>query len=310
MLDIIGAIAPVFALIVLGQVLWRTMLPGSEFWSTSDRLTYWVLFPALLFNKISTAELGAQFIGPYALVLVGGFAAAVAFALMIARLSGLPGPVASSVLQGSARHNTFIALAVAERLYAAKGLAIAALASSILIPITNVVVVVAMVMLHPSRKDGRLVATILGDLARNPLIIGVLAGVLVNLAGLARTPLLHEATDLLGRAALPIVLLSIGASIRFGEMSAATRPILMAMAGKLVVFPLVVLALVRLTGLTGTPASIALIFGSVATASSAYALARQMGGDAPLMAAIVTLQTLVSFLTMPLTLIAAAALLS
>lgn len=304
MLEIIGAIAPVFALIVLGHVLWRTLLTAPEFWSTCDKLTYWVLFPALLFNKISTTALNADFIGPYALVLIGGFVVAAMFALGSARFIGLPGAATSSVLQGSARHNTFIALAVAERLFGGAGLAIAALASSILIPITNVVVVVTMVVLHPSRSDGRVATAILRDVARNPLIIGVLVGVLVNILGLGRMPVLHETTDLLGRAALPIVLLSIGASIRVREIGATPSPIAIALIGKLLVFPLAILALVWLTGLTGVPASIALIFGSVATASSAYALARLMGGDAPLMASIVTLQTLVSFVTMPLTLLA------
>jgi len=303
MLDIIGAIAPVFAVIVLGHVLWRTMLPGGEFWASCDKLTYRVLFPALLFNKISTTELNADFVGPYAAVLVGGFVAATAFALVAGRLAGLPGPVASSVLQGAARHNSFIALAVAERLYAAKGLAVGALASSILIPITNVTIVIAMVMLHPSKNDGRIGRMILADLARNPLIIAVALGVLVNWAGFGRTPVVHEVTDLLGRAALPIVLLSIGSSIRLGDMTAGLMPIALAVAGKLAVFPLAILTLIWATGLDGVPAQVALIFGSVATASSAYALARQMGGDAPLMAGIVTVQTLVSFLTMPLTLL-------
>lgn len=305
MIEIIGAIAPVFALIVLGHVLSRTLLTSAEFWGYCDRLTYWVLFPALLFNKISVVPLDARFLGPYAGVLVGGFVAAVAFALLAARIAGLPGPIASSVLQGAARHNTFIALAVAERLYAANGLAIAALASSILIPITNIVIVTAMVVLHPSSGDGRAGRAIARDLTRNPLLVAVFAGLLFNVAGLARLPVLHETTDLLGRAALPVALLSIGAGIRIGELAIGAGATSLALAGKLTVFPLAILLLALATGLERQPAQIAMIFGAVPTASSAYALARQMGGDAPLMARIVTVETAATFMTMPLTLIVA-----
>jgi hypothetical protein len=306
MLEIVGAIAPVFATIVLGHVLSRTLLASAEFWAICDRLTYWVLFPALLFNTISVTPLDARFLGPYALVLIGGFLAAVAFALAAGRLAGLPGPVASSLLQGAARHNTFIALAVAERLHGASSLAIAALASSILIPITNVVVVVAMVMLHPSSREIAAGRAIARDLARNPLILAVVIGLIVNVAGLARLPVLHETTGVLGRAALPVVLLSIGAGIRLGELTDGAGAMTLALVGKLVVFPLAILALALATGLDRQAALIALIFGTVPTASSAYALARQMGGDAPLMARIVTTQTLVAFVTMPLMLVLAA----
>lgn len=306
MLEIVGAIAPVFALIVLGHVLSRTLLASAEFWSVLDRLVYWVLFPSLLFNKISSTELGASFVGPLAVVMIGGFAAAVLFALAAARLAGLPAPATSSVLQGAARHNAFIAFAVAERLLGAGSVAVAALAAAVLIPITNIVVVVAMVALHPSRTDRSLGAAIAGDLARNPLLIAVLAGILVNLAGLARTPVLHETTDLLGRAALPVVLLAIGAAIRIGALGGMARPIVLAVVGKLVVFPLAIGSLIWLTGITGVPAHVALMFGAVPTASASYALARQMGGDAPLMASIITLQTAVAFVSMPLTLTLAA----
>ncbi|MCB1515789.1 MAG: AEC family transporter [Hyphomicrobiaceae bacterium] len=279
----------------------RVLVEHSEFWGGVDRLAYWVLLPSLLFSKISTMELSASFIGPYAAVVTGGFVAAFSFALVVSLAVGFPGPVASSVVQGASRHNTFIALAATERLFGAAGQASAYLASSILIPITNVAVVVAMVLLHRNKETSPSVGrAVVRDIVRNPLLIAVAVGLVFNGLGAGKLPILHDIADLLGRAALPMVLLSIGAAIRLDGLRAAIPPLAVATIGKMVVFPLVILLLALALDLSLVPASVAMIYGSAATATSSYALARQMGGDAPLAATIVTLQTLLSFLTIPL----------
>jgi len=298
---VFAAIAPVFALVLAGHVIRRTVVDHAEFWGGVDRVAYWVLLPSLLFNKISTMELSAGFVGPYAIVVTGGFVGAFVFALVVSLLMGFPGPVASSVVQGASRHNTFIALATTERLFGAAGQASAYLASSILIPITNIAVVVAMVMLHRNKSTSpSLGRAIVRDIVRNPLLVAVVVGLAFNFAGVGKVPVLHDMTDLLGRAALPMVLLSIGAAIRLDGLRASIPPVAVSTAGKMIVFPLVILVLAQLFGLGLVPASVAMIYGAAATATSSYALARQMGGDAPLAATIVTIQTLLCFLTIPL----------
>jgi malonate transporter len=298
---VFAAIAPVFALVLAGHVIRRVVVDHHEFWSGVDRVAYWVLLPSLLFNKIWTMEVSAGFVGPYAIVVTGGFVGAFVFALVVSLLVGFPGPVTSSVVQGASRHNTFIALAVTEGLYGAAGQASAYLASSILIPITNIAVVVTMVMLHPNTSNSTSIGrAIVRDIMRNPLLVAVTVGLIFNIAGIGKLPVLYDMTDLLGRAALPMVLLSIGAAIRLNGLGASLAPIAVSTAGKMIVFPLVILVLVYLFKLELVPASVAMIYGSAATATSSYALARLMGGDAPLAAAIVTLQTLLCFLTIPL----------
>jgi predicted permease len=234
-------------------------------------------------------------------VILGGFGAAALFGLLAAKLAGLDGPLASSVLQGAARHNTFIALAVAERLYGTEGLAIAAVATSLLIPTTNVTMVTLMVWLVRGPDEKRIFTSILRDLARNPLILSVGAGVAWNVFGNGEIPVVHDVARLLGAAALPVVLLCVGANIRIRAMAASALPLGISSFGKLVVFPLAIVALAQAMGLSETETLVALLFGAVPTASSAYTLARQLGGDAPLMAAIVTVQTALAFVTLPLT---------
>lgn len=301
MTGFILSIAPIFLMIVLGHLLRRGGIPNVEFWNLNDKLVYWVLMPALLFYKTSTIELSLNFIGSYAGVLVGAFAAASVIGTGLALIAGLPKPVASSVLQGSARHNTFIALAIAERVYGTDGLAVAALATAILIPATNLTMVSAMVTMHPQSKEAGYLRAILRDLGRNPLLISVFLGLAVNLSGVGPIPILHETLGILGAAALPIVLMCVGANIRLRAMQASAVPLAFSVIGKMIVFPIMIVVLSKFFGLSTLEMTIALLFGAAPTASSAYTLARQMGGDAPLMAAIVTIQTGISFVSLPAT---------
>lgn len=290
------AIAPVFVLIVLGYCLRRGGIPTLEFWNLNDKLVYWVLMPALFFSKISAADLGGDMLWRFGGVLYFGFFTAVAFGWLIGRK--MPDAVATSTLQGTARYNSFVVLAIIEALLGNQGLQIAVLGSALLIPVVNIVIVSMMaVRLSAERKHG-----ILYELARNPLIISIGAGVAFNLTGFGEVPVLHECARILGAAALPIMLLCVGANLKLRGLQLSAVRIGLCSIGKLVVFPAAVVVGLLVSPLDAVATQVAIIFAATPTSSNAYTLARQMGGDAPLMAAIVTIQTLLSFLTLPLTL--------
>jgi len=300
-LEISVAIAPIFLLIMLGHVLRRGNIPSLEFWGLNDRLVYWVLLPSLLFQKISTNEVSMELVNSYAIIVVGTFAAVLMVALLAAWASRAAPPVATSILQGSVRHNMFIALATAQALYGAQGLALATLITGLLIPVTNIAVVSSMVIMLRKGQGGGLAFAIVKDLGRNPLLLAIAAGATVNALTDTPLPIINETTMLLGNAALPVMLLCVGANIRVRELETAMIPMVIACLVKLVLFPIIIFALARFMGLSEVETSVALLFGAVPTSASSYTLARQMGGDAPLMAAIVTLQTILVFMTMPLT---------
>lgn len=302
MLSIALLIAPIFGLMVLGLALRRGIFESGEFWGTADKLVYWVLMPSLLFYKTSTTNFDLSLVGAFGSSLLLAFAVAVAFGLLMGLILRLSGASASSLLQGCARHNTFIALAIAERLYGPEGLALAALGSAILIPITNLTVVPLIVSLAPTRRAGGLLAAILYDLARNPLIVSIALGVSVNLLIGREIPVLHDMARLLGNATLPVVLLVVGASLRGSPEPLRPLPIFMAAFGKFIVFPLAAFFTAQWIGLTDMQTIVVVIFASVPSASSSYTLARQLGGDAPLMASIVASHTALAFLTVPITL--------
>jgi len=300
-LDILIAIAPIFLLILLGHALRRGGIPSLDFWNLNDKLVYWVLFPCLLFHKIATNELPAGEIGDLAAVLYLGFGASILFGLVTGAAFRLKAPLWTSLVQASARHNTFIALAFAERVFDTADIARATLASALLIPVTNVVVVTLIVVLLRGADRTSIVRAIMRDLIRNPLLIAVLCGAAFNLSGVNYVPILYDMTRILGSAAVPIVLLCVGANIRAEAIKVSALPISLSIVGKLIVFPAVIALAGIGLGMEWQIILIALLFGAAPCTPSAYTLARGMGGDAPAVAAMVAFQTALSFVTMPLT---------
>lgn len=296
------AIAPVFALILMGYGLRRGGIPSTEFWNLNDRLVYWVLMPSLFFAKISEADLSGG-LGDYALLLYAGFFAAIFCGWLFGR--GVAAPQASSLLQGSARFNTFIGLAIAEAVFGTKGLQVAVLGSALLVPVVNVTVVTLM-----TRQLGGGGKSIVRGLLTNPLILSICAGVIFNFAGLNEVPILHETARILGNAALPIMLLCVGANLKLRGLHGSGRIIGFSMIGKFLINPIAVILAARFLGPDPLAFQVALIFAALPTGVASYTLAREMRGDAGLMAAIITTQTLLSFATLPLTLLIGQAVLS
>ncbi|MDP1667422.1 AEC family transporter [Phaeovulum sp.] len=301
MIGIAVLVAPSFLLIAVGYAA-RRLLPAAEFWNTLDKLVYWLLIPALFLAKISSADLGSSPLGAFAAILYAGFFGALAFGWVAQRLIGLAPAQGSDVVQGAGRFNTFLGLAIAGALYGPAGLQAGVLGSALLVPVVNVSVVTVLAAMLGQRGSGSRFFRTLGELARNPFILSILAGLAFNLAGLKQVPVLHDTADMLGQAALPIMLLAVGANLQLRGIGGAWGPVALAAFGKLVVFPLLVLAAIALIEPPQLVAQVAIIYAALPVAASAYALARQMGGDAELMAAMISVQTALAFVTLPATL--------
>ncbi|MCZ2720066.1 AEC family transporter [Marinomonas sp. 15G1-11] len=298
MISLSFTILPVFLLLVLGIVLSRYRFPSDSFWSGVDKLVYWVLFPSLLYTKTSEVDFSNPIVGSYATVFLSTIFIVCCCVLLVNYFFKSSPPTCTSMMQAGVRFNTFIALAVAEKLYGETGLLFATLGASILIPTINVLVVVYMVIKH-GKEGVNLGSLIFKELFKNPLIISILLGVSVNLMGLSKVIPLYTITELLAQATLPLVLLAVGASLQFHEVKTAWKYIGFSTLIKMVIFPGVIIWLCLLLNVTGIMAAVAVIFGAVPTATSGYALARQLGGNAPLMAVLISFQTAISIFMLP-----------
>jgi malonate transporter len=298
---VIAALLPVFLLIVLGLVLKRTLMRLETQWHGLERLTYYVLLPMLLiqtlvkadFAKVPVAGVGG------ALLLSALLMSLLCLAIrpLLARLD-VDGPAFTSIFQGATRWQTYVALAVSSNLYGDTGLALASVAMVAIIPLVNVFSVA--VLAHYASPEKQSVRAIAMTVVRNPLIWACAIGLAINVLHLPLPKIWHEVADALGRSSLAIGLLVTGAGL---HLEGLFRPSPGAAAGvflKLIVMPVLAIALALRFGLTGANLVIVAACSAVPASSSGYVMARQMGGDAPLVAQIITLQTILAAVTMPI----------
>jgi predicted permease len=288
-----GALGPIFFMIGLGYLLRRRGFPGETFWPAAERLTYFLLFPALLVHKLALAKLGDYAIAPLTGVIAGTLLLMTALLFLLRPLLGVDGPAFSSIYQGSLRFNTYVGPAAASALFQAPGMTVAALAIAILIPLVNVLCV-AVLTLTVGGGGG-----LVRGLATNPLILACLAGIMLNAGGVGLPLGSASVLDILGRAALPLGLLSVGAALRLRVAFDRRRELGVTAALKLAALPALAYGLSLAVGLGTLETAIIVLFTALPGATSAYILARQLGGDAELMAAIVTIETGFSMLTLP-----------
>lgn len=297
MFDMLIMLWPVFALLMLGVLARRFDFPGEGFWPLAEKATYFVLFPVLLVARLSQADIGGVSIGGIALAVLLLLLGGSLLCYLLRPLLKLDGGEFTSFYQGGVRFNTYVGLASVAALYGEAGLAVSAVIIAFMIPLLNVFCVLVFT-LHAGGSSG--LRPILRNVIRNPLILASVFGMLLNYSGIGMPPLARPVAELLGQMALPLGLLAVGAGLSLRALRAVGPALLGASVIKLVLFPVLALALGQWLSLGEQAQNLLVLFAALPTASSAYILARQLGGDAPMMAAIITGQTLLSAITIPL----------
>lgn len=294
----VEALLPVFLLILLGHLLRRASFPDATFWPGAERFTYYVLFPAMLVFKLGSAEVPHEVYAQTGGLILAMVLLMALVLIVMQWLVRWPGAVFTSVFQGGIRFNSYVGLAAAASLYGDGALSVAAVAVAIMVPLLNVVCILVFAFYAgDSRiKPGAVAYSIIS----NPLILGSLGGVLISYFAIGFHPLVAGLLQPLSNLALPLGLMTVGAGLQLKALRQASASFVAAGTVKLLVFPLVTAGLCLVLGISGTMAQVAVLLAALPTASSAFILARQLGGDAPLMAAIISGQTLLAMLTMPL----------
>jgi predicted permease len=300
----VSALLPVVFLIAAGVVLRHTVLREEEQWKGIERLTYYVLFPALIIDTVGRSDLSSipvRDVGA-ALAIPIVLMAALCLALrpILARRLGMGDPSFTSVMQGSMRWNTYVALPLAGSFYGAPGVALTAVAIVAMVPLLNVINVWALVYFaSPEPRNAR---TIIVVLLGNPLIWSCIIGLAFNLFGIPIEGPIHAFADALGRASLACGPITVGAGLHVAALMRPAAPVLIATSLKLILMPAMAIGLGAIIGLEGAALGVVACCSAVPAPSGTYVLARQMGGDAALMAQIITFETALAVLTMPVAL--------
>jgi len=286
---------PDFSLIAIGWLLCRYTALDRRVWDQVESLVYYFLFPVLLFHSIvrSPLDFGATSSLLTAGVGIGICGIALAYALPF--MPGLRMHIDRRDHAASAqiafRFNSFICLALAERLAGPQGLLLIAVLIGVCVPMFNIAAVWPMAR-HAKTGFAR-------QLVRNPLIVATLAGLLANVLGFTIPNWATPTLTRIGAASLALGLLAAGAGMQFATLGRGKVLAVSILAIRHLVLPLVAWGLSRALRLDATQASVLMAFSAVPTASSAYVLAARMGYNGPYVAGLVTLSTLLGMASLP-----------
>ncbi|MCM2462779.1 MULTISPECIES: AEC family transporter [Pseudomonas] len=296
-LSLLIALLPIAILIVLGAWLKRRQFLADTFWAQAERLAYYVLLPSLFVHGLASAKLDGLPVQSMVSVLI---LSTVVVALMLLGARALittDNAAFTSVFQGGIRFNNYVGVSAAAGLFGAQGIALAAVANAAIVPTVNILCVM---VIAKYGSGGRMpFSKVLKQIALNPLLLACFAGGLIQASGRGLPVGIEAVLKALGQASLPLGLLCVGAALEFVSLRQWLRPVGYSSLVKFLIMPLATLCACHLFGLDGKAAIAALLFQALPTASSSYIMARQLGGDAPLMAGIIACQTLLAAIALP-----------
>ncbi|KIL97231.1 putative permease [Paramagnetospirillum magnetotacticum MS-1] len=308
MIQVLAALAPIIALIALGHQMRSKRWVGDEFWAPAEWATFHLFLPALLVASLARARLEGLPVGTI-------FAVETGVVLVMAAVTGLAakglarppwsldGPAFTSVFQCVIRPNTYVALALGAGLWGRQGVALVAVCTAAVIPLVNLLSTLA--MLHWARKEGRLGwRDAVLPVVTNPLILSCALGAAINVSGFGLPPVAASILDILGGASLPLALLSIGAGIRLEALRRPGPAVWLSIIAKMIALPLLAFAALKFAGLSGVALAACGIYAALPASPASYVTARRMGGDAALVATILSAQTIAGALILPLWLLA------
>ena len=289
---------PDFSLIVIGYLLCRHTALNRPVWQAVEGLVYYFLFPVLLFQSIVRTPLDLQAASGLmgAGLALGITGIALAYALPHVPLLGrwIDRRDHAASAQVAFRFNSFIGLALAERLLGAQGLQLIAVLIGVCVPLFNVGAVWPMTR-HAQRG-------FMGEIVRNPLIIATASGLVANLLGFSIPEFLAPTVTRIGAASIALGLMAAGAGMQFQSLARGKVLGASVLTIRHLLSPVIAWLLARAFRLGAAETTILLTFAALPTASSCYVLAARMGYNGPCVAGLVTLSTALGVASLPLAL--------
>lgn len=286
---------PDFSLILCGYLICRFTALNRSVWQQVESLVYFFLFPVLLFHSIVKSPLdlnvASSLIG--AGLSLGVCAIALSYSLPYWPILGkrLDRRDHAASAQVGFRFNSFIALALAERLAGPEGLLMISVLIGVCVPTFNVGAV------WPMARQAKI--GFLRELTRNPLIIATASGLIANLMGFHMPVWLEPSVSRIGAASLALGLMAAGAGMQLSTLRQGKLLGMSVLTVKHLLTPLLAVLLARLFQLNPMQSMILLAFSALPTASTCYVLAARMGYNGPYVAGLVTLSTLMGMLSLP-----------
>jgi len=286
---------PDFSLILIGYLVCRYTALNRSVWQPVEGLVYYFLFPTLLFYSIIRSPIDWQGTSSLMLAGIGTGLSAVLLTYTLPHWPFIGKRVnardAAASAQVAFRFNSFIGLALAERLAGPQGLQLISVLIGVCVPMFNIAAV------YPMARGSQ--AGFVRELLRNPLIVATLTALICNLLGLRLPSVVEPTVARIGQASIVLGLMSAGAGMQLGLLEQGKLLSTSVLAIRHFVTPLIALCAAHWLRLSPQQASILLIFSALPTASTCYVLAARMGYNGAYVAGLVTLSTICGIASLP-----------
>lgn len=291
-------VAPIFFIVFLGVFLKRIRLIDSHFITAASKLVFTVTLPTLVFMSIARTDFQSVFNPQQLIYFVGGTLVTFMALWWLATRWIKDGRDLGAFIQGAFRGNYgIVGLAVSYNLFAEQGLAQGAILLAMVIPLYNVLSILALTL--PLQKDGGLSLTnIFTEIARNPLIWGVVLALPFSIMHVELPELVKTTGQYFANMTLPLALLAIGGSLSLKSLRTSSAQAFWATASKLVLLPVILTTGAWLYGFEGQQLAMLFVLFGCPTAAASFVMAKSMGANAELSANIILTTTLGSTLTL------------
>jgi len=289
--QIFSSLIPIFSLIMIGYLFKKISFPSHEFWPMADKLTYYILMPALLIFTLSKAKIDLSSVN---LILVSILAIFITMLILMIfnKLSPTKNSSFTSIVQGGIRFNTYVFLALSDSIFGQNGLVIGAIVITFAIPMINLFCITTFALYSQNSKIDFLY--LVKSIVKNPLIISCVLGASINFSGFSIPLSINNLLKILSNAALPLGLLSVGYALVLKEIKSAKKDLSISILAKFIILPFVMYFLAKGFDLDDIMINVLVLFAIMPTAPSAFILARQLSGDLSLMTSIITVQTIIA----------------
>lgn len=294
----VAVIGPVILMIAFGYGLYRYEKLDDEFVKKATSLVFNFALPALLFSTISNSSVTQLFDLKVISIGIGG-----TIFIFIAMLLAVPFCVKDKqdrgvVIQGSFRSNMgIIGLAYCANAYGSEGLAYGSVYLGGLTILYNLLSVAVLNVFQGTTFSYKKICK---DIATNPLILSIIAGLLVSSFEIELPAIINNSAEYFAQLTLPLALICTGAALRFSTMRQNGMAGLVSIVVKLAIYPIIIVATAVFMDVKGLPLMVMYFMAICPTAAASYVMVRKIGGNHELAAQIIAISTVLS---VPMTLL-------
>ena len=296
----VDATFPIFLVMVIGYILKQIGMLNDNFVTVANRFNFKVTLPFMLFRDISGVDIRAVFDIRYVL-----FCALVSTACFWIIWGGVKLFLKDQSMRGAFVQASFrssaagMGLAFIQNMYGSSPMGPLMIVSAV--PLYNIFSVI--VLTFEGARSGEVdpkqkIKAACINIAKNPIILGILAGLIVGLLGIDFPVIVDKTVNSVAQMATPLALITIGAGFEGRKALAKIRPTIAASMIKLVIQPLIFLPVAAWMGFRGEQMIAILIMLASPTTPSCYIMAKNMDNDGVLTASVIVMTTLLAAFTL------------